>query len=173
QLIGPPVGSLTFSMARWLPFAFDAVSFVASALLLVLVPHTAAGRPRTDGVWRALRRSTAYLLAHRDLRTLAFLTAAGNFSINMVMGILVLYATDPHGLGIPEANYGLLLVAMAVGGIAGGFLTPRVIGMLGARTTMIAGLTAEGGAWLIVAGTTEPIVAGAALALASVAVTLV
>jgi MFS family permease len=173
QLIGPPVGSLTFSVARWLPFALDAVSFVASALLLVLVPRTAAGRPRSDGVWRALRKNTAYLLAHRDLRTLAFLTAAGNFSINMVMGILVLYATDPHGLGIPEANYGLLLVAMAVGGIAGGFLTPRVIGLFGSRTTMIAGLAAEGGAWLIVAGTTNPVVAGAALALAFVGVTLV
>jgi MFS family permease len=173
QLIGPPLGSLTFSLARWLPFAFDAVSFLASALLLALVPPRPATPPGSKNVWRALRASTSYLLAHRDLRTLALLTAAGNFSINMVMGILVLYATDPNGLGITEAGYGLLLAAMAVGGMAGGFLTPRVIRRLGSRTTMIAGLTAQGGAWLVIAATRQPLVAGTALALAYVGVALV
>ncbi len=173
QLIGPPLGSLSFSVTRWLPFAFDAISFLASALLVALVPPRPAARPRSKGMWRALRESTAYLLAHRDLRTLALLTAAGNFSINMVMGILVLYATDPDGLGITEAGYGLLLVAMAVGGVAGGFITPRVIARLGSRATMIAGLTAQGAAWLVVAATRQPLVAGTALALAFVGVTLV
>lgn len=173
QLVGPPLGSLSFSVARWLPFALDAVSFVASALLLAVVPKQRTDRPKSEGVWRALRTSTAYLLRHRDLRTLAMLTAVGNFSINMVMGILVLYATDPHGLGITDAEYGLLLVAMAVGGVAGGFITSWVIGRLGSRTTMIAGLAAQGAAWLLVGATGQPLVAGAALALGFVGVTLV
>jgi len=173
QLVGPPLGSLSFSVAGWLPFALDAVSFVFSAGLLTAVPARKASRSSPGGVWRALRSSTAYLLRHRNLRTLAVLTAVGNFSINMVLGILVLYATDPHGLGITQAGYGLLLVAMAVGGIAGGFTTSWVIGHLGSRTTMIAGLAAQGAAWALVAATTQPIVAGAALALGFVGVTLV
>jgi MFS family permease len=173
QLAGPPVGSLTFSVAGWLPFAFDAFSFLASAALLGFTPRRQATGPHKNGVWRTLRDSTAYLFAHRDLRTLALLTAVANFSINMVMGILVLYATDSGGLGIAEAGYGLLLVAMAVGGVAGGFLAARVVGWLGSRATMITGLAAQGGAWLVLATTGNAIVAGAALALGSVGVALV
>jgi MFS family permease len=173
QLAGPPLGSLTFSVARWLPFAFDAVSFVASALLLAMVPAQRAAPARPEGIWRALRSSTVYLFRHRDLRTLAMLTAVANFSINMVMGILVLYATDPHGLGVTEAQYGLLLVAMAVGGVAGGFIAPWVTGRLGSRMAMIAGLAAEGVAWFLVGATDQAVVAGVALALGFVGVTLV
>jgi MFS family permease len=173
QLAGPPLGSLTFSAARWLPFVIDAVSFLASALLLAVLPTQKAPRAPSDGVWRALRTSTAYLLRHRELRTLAALTAVGNFAINMVLGILVLYATDAHGLGVTEAEYGLLLVAMAVGGVAGGFIAPWVAGRLGSRTTMIAGLAAEGAAWAVLGTTGNPFVAGAALALGFVGVTLV
>jgi MFS family permease len=173
QLAGPPLGSLTFSAARWLPFAIDAVSFLGSALLLAIVPAQKAARGPSEGVWRALRASTAYLLRHRDLRTLAALTAVANFSINMVMGILVLYATDPHGLGVTEAGYGLLLAVMAVGGVVGGFIAPWVIDRLGSRTTMIAGLAAQGAAWFLVGATGQALVAGAALALGFVGVALV
>jgi MFS family permease len=173
QLFGPPVGSLSFSVAGWLPFALDAVSFVFSAAVLATVPARKPSHGSPGGVWRALRSSTAYLLRHRNLRTLAMLTAVGNFSINMVLGILVLYATDAHGLGITEAEYGLLLVAMAVGGVAGGVVTPWVIGRLGSRATMIGGLAAQGAAWALIGATGQPLVAGAALALGFVGVTLV
>jgi len=173
QLVGPPLGSLTFSAARWLPFAIDAVSFLGSALLLAIIPAQKAPRGRPEGVWGALRASTVYLLRNRDLRMLATLTAMANFSINMVMGILVLYATDPQGLGVTEAEYGLLLAAMAVGGVVGGFIVPWVTGRLGSRTTMIAGLAAQGAAWFLVAATGQALLAGAALALGFVGVTLV
>src|SRR5256714_2622445 len=38
QLIGPPIGSATYALAPWLPFAADAVSFVVSAALLWGLP---------------------------------------------------------------------------------------------------------------------------------------
>jgi MFS family permease len=173
QLVGPPVGSLTFSVARWLPFAVDAISFLTSAVLLILVPPGPAARPGPRGLWRALRGSAAFLLAHRDLRVLALLTGISNFTVNMVMSILVLFATDPDGLGITEAGYGLLLVAMAVGGIGGGFMAARAIRRFGARSTMIVGLTAQGVAWLVIATVRDALVAGASLAVAFAGVTLV
>jgi MFS family permease len=173
QLVGPPVGSLLFSVARWLPFGFDALTFVGSALLVSLVPHTTTPRPETTGIWRALRESTAYLLAHRTLRTLALLTAAGNFSISMVLGVLVLYATDAHGLNVSDAGYGVLLVAMAVGGIGGGMLAPRVMRRFVGRRAILVGIATQGVAWLLLAATGHAIVAGAALALAFMAVAVV
>ncbi|MBN1174823.1 MAG: MFS transporter [Micromonosporaceae bacterium] len=173
QLAGPPLGSWLFGLARWLPFALDAVSFLVSGLLLMVVPRRPAVAERAEGIWRSLRRSTGFLLGHRTLRSLALLTAAGNISINMVLGILVLYATDDHGLGITESGYGLLLAAMAAGGVLGGFLASRVIGWLGPRVAVIGGLAAEGGAWLALAATSHPLIAGAALALGYVGVAVV
>ncbi len=170
QLLGPPVGSLSFSATQSLPFALDAASFLASALLLACLPTEPAVQGGSTGLWRSLRENTKYLLSHRDLRTLAQLTAAGNISINMVLGILVLYATDPGGLHITDAGYGVLLVAMAVGGVAGGFLAPRVIAQIGGRITIITGLAGQGAAWLLIASTHQAVVAGIALALAFVGV---
>lgn len=173
QLAGPPLGSWLFGLARWLPFVLDALSFLASGLLLMMVPRRPAVRDRAEGIWRSLRQSTAFLLGHRSLRSLAALTAAGNVSINMVMGTLVLYATDHDGLGITETQYGLLLAAMAAGGVAGGFLAPQTIRRLGAKAAVVLGLVAEGGAWLAIAATRHPLVAGLALACAYVGVAVV
>ncbi|MBM0201766.1 MFS transporter [Micromonospora sp. STR1s_5] len=176
QLLGPPAGSLAFSAAPWLPFAGDAVSFVASAALLRAVPREAAHQ-RPEGphqaVWPALRAGAAYLAGHAQLRALATLTAVANLSANMVMGVLVLFATDRAGLGISTAGYGLLLVALAVGGIAGGAAVSRVIRQFGSRVTMVGGLAAQGLSWLALAATSTPAVAGAALALAFAGVSMV
>jgi MFS family permease len=164
QLLGPPGGSWSFTLASWLPFAADAASFLASAALLAAVPsHRADGRPRTR-MWPALHEGAAYLMRHRELRTLALLTAAGNVSVNMAMATLVLYATDPGGLGITPAAYGVLLAAMAVGGILGGLVAPGVIRHLGGgRVTVIVGLLVQAAAWLAVAATHNAIVAGMAV----------
>ncbi|MCX5070853.1 MFS transporter [Micromonospora lupini] len=176
QLLGPPAGSLAFSTAPWLPFAGDAVSFAASAVLLRAVPSEAATRQPQgphQSVWSALRAGAAYLAGHAQLRALAILTAVANLSANMVMGILVLFATDRAGLGISTAGYGLLLVALAVGGIAGGAVVSRIIRRWGPRTTMVAGLAAQGLSWLVLAATSSPVAAGAALAVAFAGVSVV
>lgn len=164
QLLGPPGGSWSFTLAGWLPFAADTASFLASAALLVIVPpHAADRRPRTR-LWPALREGTAYLMHHRELRTLALLTAAGNMSVNMAMATLVLYATDPAGLGITPAAYGVLLTAMAVGGVLGGLIAPRLIPFVGGGlVTVIIGLLVQAAAWLTVAATHSPVVAGIAV----------
>lgn len=176
QLAGPPAGSLAYAAAPWLPFAGDAVSFAASAALLRAVPREAADR-RPDGphehVWPALRAGATYLARHTQLRALAILTAVANLSANMVMGVLVLFATDSDGLGISTAGYGLLLVALAVGGILGGATVSRVIRRVGSHTTMLAGLAAQGLAWLALAATSNPYAAGTALALAFAGVSMV
>ena len=101
------------------------------------------------------------------------MTGISNFTVNMVMGILVLFATDPEGLGITEAGYGLLLVAMAAGGMGGGFIASRAITHFGVRSAMIVGLAAQGGAWLVIGSMREALVAGVALAVAFAGVTLV
>ncbi|WP_431976109.1 MFS transporter [Micromonospora haikouensis] len=176
QLLGPPAGSLAFTAAPWLPFAADALSFAASAAFLRAVPRDAAtGRPAGphQRLWPSLRAGAAYLAGHAQLRALALLTAVANLSANMVMGVLVLFATDSKGLGISTGGYGLLLVALAIGGITGGAVVARIIRRYGSVTTMLTGLAAQGLAWLALAATSSPLLAGGALAVAFAGVSLV
>ncbi|MGH3799410.1 MAG: MFS transporter [Pseudonocardiaceae bacterium] len=163
QLVGPPTGSWSFTITGWLPFVADAVSFLASAALIAAVPRQRAEPRAKTRMWPALREGITYVLGHRNLRTLALLTAAGNVAVNMAMATLVLYATDPSGLDITAAAYGLLLSAMAVGGIIGGFLAQHIIGWLGNRLTVTVGFLVQATTWLVVAATREPVVAGVAV----------
>jgi predicted MFS family arabinose efflux permease len=104
------------------------------------------------------------LVRHRELRTLALLTAAGNVSVASGMATLVLFATDRHGLGVTTAAYGVLLATMAVGGIVGGLIAGRVAGRLGGRLTVIVGLAIEAAGWFALAFTRNALVAGLLLA---------
>lgn len=165
QLLGPPAGSLVFAAANWLPFAADAVSFLASAALLPLVPNNPAETQARAKMWPALREGARYLIRHRELRTLAVLTAAANLSVAAGMATLVLFATAPDGLNLTTAAYGLLLAAMAVGGIVGGFIAGRVTKKLGARSTVIASLAVELVGWILLAQTHSAVAAGLLLAL--------
>lgn len=165
RLVGPPAGSWSFAVAPWLPFAANAASFAVSAALLTAVPGRPAVVAPRRRLWQAIREGVGFLFAHGSLRTLALLIGIGNFSVNMAMAVLVLYATDPGGLGISDAAYGLLLTAMAVGGIVGGLIASRVIDLLGNRLTVIVGLLVQAGTWIAVAGTDSPYVAGLAVSL--------
>ncbi len=165
QLVGPPAGSWSFALVGWLPFAADAVSFLASATLLVIVPARPRQKPAQGKLWAAIREGTNYLVRHRELRTLALLTAAGNVSVATAMATLVLFATDRHGLGVTTAAYGVLLAAMAVGGVVGGLVAGWVTGRLGGRVAVIAGLAIEAAAWLLLAFTRNAVVAGLLLCL--------
>ncbi|MBN1171074.1 MAG: MFS transporter [Micromonosporaceae bacterium] len=165
QLVGPPAGSWSFALAGWLPFAADALSFLGSAMILIAVPPSRAARAARQRMWPALREGMAYLAGHRELRTLALLTAAGNISVAAGMATLVLFATDPGGLGVTTSAYGLLLATMAAGGVLGGFIAAPVIRRFGDRMTVLAGLSTEIVGWLLLSATHEPILAGALLAL--------
>lgn len=165
QLLGPPAGSWSFTVAAWLPFAADALSFLLSAALLRAVPSRQAAPPTPTRMWPALREGAVYLARHQELRTLALLTGAANISVAMSMATFVLFATDPNGLGISTAAYGLLLAATAAGGIVGGLIASRIIGFMGNRVAILASFVVQAIGWVLLAATHNPWIAGALLAL--------
>lgn len=164
SLIGPPVGSVLFAVAPWLPFAIDAASFAGSAGLVSALPKDRAvkaqnHRPR---LLASIGEGVAFAWRHPTLRTLCLLVAAANAANFMVMSILVLYATS--GLGVSTAGYGVLLAVGAIGGIAGGFAASKVARLLGDRGAITASLAVGVVAWPALAITPSPVVAGVILA---------
>jgi MFS family permease len=187
-LLGPAVGGILFAAAAATPFAVDAVSFAGSALLLATLPgrfRAAAPEPpagyrgsgglkpsppvdRGSGAARPTLRAdiaegVRWLLGHRVLRTICWLLAVENLVEMAGLAMLVLLAQDV--LGLDARGYGLLLACLAVGGVLGGAVTARLHRRLGDQGSVVGSILLMSAGWALLAATSLPVVAGAAVAL--------
>lgn len=170
QFVGPPVGSLLFSVAAALPFGLDAVSFAGSSVLLAGLPR--ADRP-TDGhppMWQAIMEGLRWLLHHRLLRTMAIVLGVNTFAFQLAYSTLVLLVTQT--LHLTAGAYGVLLGAAAIGSVLGGLVNARVVGWLGTRRSLIVVLIANSVLFLAIGWSPNVIVLGALLAGLGFATTL-
>lgn len=174
QLVGPPLGSVAYALFAWLPFVFDAVSFVVSAILVSRLPRTLRTPARADRppLLAAVREGFAWLARHRQLRLLAVLAAAANLSYNAAWATFVLLATDERGLNIAAAGFGLLMAAYAVGGVLGGLLTSQLNAVLRPAPAVVVLAVAHGLAWPLIALTHNGFVAGSLLVIVGAAQTM-
>jgi hypothetical protein len=156
QLIGPPAGSAAFALVAWLPFAADAVSFVASAALLSRLPRelrTPASVVRAP-LLRAVWEGIVWLARHVELRLLAIISAGANLAYNCAWATFVLFATDRRGLDLTPAAFGLLMSAYAIGGVVGGLGTSRLNALVGqARGVVVVAVVVHALAWPLIAFT--------------------
>jgi MFS family permease len=175
SLIGPPLGSTTFALNKTLPFLGDALTFFASAVLVSRLPRIPASDGPREGLLTAVREGLQHLTHTRDLRVLAFSMGAYNFGYNLAIATFVLYAKDV--LRVADAGYGVLLAAMAVGGVIAGWRAASLTRRLSYRQVQAAALLVQGLAWVGVALAPNAVVVGVLFAflgagssLASVAV---
>ncbi|MFI5491852.1 MFS transporter [Actinoplanes sp. NPDC051859] len=175
SLLGPPLGSVTFQLARPLPFIADAASFLLSAVLVRRLPDTPVPAGPHEKITVAIRSGLRHLFRTHELRTLAFSMGAYNGAFNIAMAPFVLYAIDV--LEVPNAAYGVLLATSALGGVIAGWKAGPLTHRLSFRQTMAlahltqaaawAGIAISGNVWIA-----APLLAvlGAGSALSSVAV---
>ena len=165
---GPPLGSWLFSAVDGLPFALNALSFVGSAVLVfgIRARFHAAGRGRTS-LRHDIGEGIRWLWAHRQLRAVVVLLTVWNLTESATVGVLVLYALEE--LGLDAAAYGVLLTGVAVGGIAGATLAPRLERRVGTGVVIAATVGATVAADAGLALTRRPVVAVALLAVVGAA----
>ncbi|MFK4241456.1 MFS transporter [Micromonospora chokoriensis] len=166
--LGAPAAGVLFAVAPALPFALDAVTFAAAALLvLALTPAPVAGtQPRSGvrrgSVWGDIVEGLRWLYAHRTLWRVTVLTSASNLAISGIMAVLVLYALDV--LRVPPAGYGLFAAAAIVGGVVGALGSGRLAARLGTVPALGVVLAAETVALTGFALARHPVPGGFALA---------
>jgi DHA3 family macrolide efflux protein-like MFS transporter len=140
DVIGYPLAAgFVVALGASLPLAFwfDAVTYVASAILIgsIAVPALVRSEPVVAGLrgvvddlvagWRFLRGETV-LLAN------TLQGVAGQFTTGVMLAITVIYATEVIAGGDVDGGkvaYGLLETGIGMGNLIGGF----AIGLLGAR----------------------------------------
>jgi MFS family permease len=169
--LGPPLGSLLFAVAVVLPFGLDAGSFVLSAALLATLPRrTPTPKSERLPMWTGIGEGLRWLLKHKLLRTLAFLLGMNTFCQQMGFATLVLFATKTLHLGVRE--YGLILVGVGVGGIAGGFLNARIARRIGPIASLVTSYAANAIIYVAIGLAPNGAVLATLLALCGLVVTL-
>lgn len=173
SLLGPPLGAALFATAAALPFTLNVVTFLVSAVLLAGVPSI--GRPASadpgQRVSRAVVDGVTFLAKHAELRLLTLGMATYNLGFNIAFATLVLFAQAR--IGLSASGFGILLAMLAVGGIVGGWLAPKVHARVPAAWTYAACLGVQGVAWLVAAFTEDRWVTGSALVVIGLASTVV
>ncbi|WP_232247444.1 MFS transporter [Kitasatospora azatica] len=161
---GPPAGSALFVLGRALPFGLDAVSFLASSLLIRTLPSRPVP-PREAGpsLWAEAKVGASYLLRDKVLLGLALRPAIGNLAFVGADAILVLFAHQLLHLG--DLGYGVLLASQAAGGLLGAALAHRLGAWLGTGGALTATALLEAVALVALGLSGNPFVAGLALAL--------
>ncbi|MFI5897113.1 MFS transporter [Actinoplanes sp. NPDC051513] len=122
-LIGPPLGGLLFAAGRAVPFLVDAVSYLLSALALLLVRKDLRGSDETptEPLWRAAVEGLRWVWRQPLIRTAIALLAVSNLVFQALVLILIVLA---HDRGATEV--GLMLGVYSAGGLAGALAATRL-----------------------------------------------
>ena len=126
-LLGGPVGGALYGVARWLPFAADAISFAISFVLLGRL-RTDLSAPRLDRPRRHPRAELAeglrFVRSRPFFRVLLVWAAAANLMVNALFFVAVLRLIQA---GFDPVHIGLVEAAAGVFGILGAVAAPWLI----------------------------------------------
>jgi MFS family permease len=167
ELAGPPLAGLlagiTLALATGASAALYALAITGFTLMTLRRRPPAAPRA-SGGVVAGFR----HLWRQPVVRTLTLFTAVMNIPWAVATALLVVYAVAPGPLGLSTAQYGLVLTAMAVGGLVASavaeplrrrFGVTRLLIADAAGTVLLVAPVALGGpVWTVVAGA---VIAGA------------
>lgn len=144
-LAAPLIGGLCYQVWPALPFLIDAASYLISLVALAFIGATLGGGSSTEttgSILADIRAGLRFLRGSRFLSLYLGWAALGNFATAGIAFLLVV-AVQPTG----GTHLGLALSLVAVAGLAGSVLAPR-IGRLPLRRVVAVGL----GSRIVVAG---------------------
>lgn len=183
QLLGPAIGGYAVALGSGLGLSAVVALYIVAVVVLGTLPaarerallalrerglpggERAAdadpGRQRISmrSLTRDLGEGLRYLRGRPDLCRLAAGSAVNNLSYSMCLTLLPLRAVAPGLLGLSQTGYGLLLSCLAVGSVAAGMLTRRIVNLAGDRPLMRWGCPLLGLCFMVLAAPSVPAVA--------------
>jgi MFS family permease len=125
-LLGAPLGGALYAVARWLPYAADAVTFAFSWVLLGRIRTDLSApvstTPRRPG--HDLAEGIRFIARHRLFRVLIVWSALTNLVVNALFFVAVLRLIEG---GFVAYQIGLVETAAGVCGILGAVVAPWLI----------------------------------------------
>ena len=138
SFIGPPLGSLLIGIAIYLPFFVDAGTFFVAVALIASISGSfkpVEEKPREKINFKAeIKEGYRWLWAHDLLRPMAIILGALNLVGTMVAATFILYTQEV--LNTSVFVFAVLGTAGAVGGIAGGLISPKISEKIGSGPSL-------------------------------------
>ena len=135
QIIGPAVGGvLAATIGPAQAISFDALSYVLSAVSLLLIPRAlstlhlteeTSSRLSIGNIFSGIGEGVEFIRRHRLVRVLTLLGFGISFTGGAVGGLLVVYAVRALDLPANDARIGLLFAAGALGSLLASLLLPQ------------------------------------------------
>jgi MFS family permease len=139
SFIGPPLAGFLVGLGlAWASGASLALYVLAGAALLLMRGRFRAAAVDAPGepFWPRVTAGLRFLWGQPLLRRLTIYTASMNLFWSGWATLLVLFAVAPGPMGRDGVAYGLLLTAMAAGGLLGSMLTERLLAAAGRRLAL-------------------------------------
>ncbi len=156
--VGPPLGGLLVALSVPVALGGSAIGYGLAAIGLALM--VGSFTPATEAPRRAItaeiREGFGFLWDSRVLRSMAVMVAVSNTGNTAVIAVFVLFAVAPGPMGLSELGYGLLITAMAVGGLIGSVIEERMEGWFGRSNLMFLTIVTAGLTFLIPVFTADP-----------------
>ncbi len=139
--IGPPLAGFLASLGIAVATGSSTFMYAAAGFALMSI-HGTYNLPSEEKAqfkqdwWEHLTQGLRFLWNNCLLRNLTLFTASMNLFWASWGALLVLYAVAPGPMGLNEFEYGLLLTAMAVGGLLGSILCERIQKKIGTRNAL-------------------------------------
>lgn len=142
--VGPSLGGMLAGIAFGWAFGATALLYVSAAVAAtMLTQRPADGVSVTRGRTRArVRDGLSFLLAHPRLGVYAVGVGLLNVSYSAFQTALPVVVLHAGGLGLSDGQYGFLLGAAGLTGLAGGLYAPRLLEKTGHRAGMLIGTSA-------------------------------
>ncbi|GAA0395026.1 MFS transporter [Acrocarpospora corrugata] len=166
QLAGPPLAGLLASLTLVLATGASAALYAlaVAGLAMMALRRTPTETRTAKGVIAGFR----HLWRQPVVRTLTLFTAVMNIPWAVATALLVVYAVSPGPLDLTTAQYGLMLTAMAVGGLLAAAaveplrrrfgVTKLLIVDAAGTVLLVAPVALDGPVWAVAAGA---VIAGA------------
>lgn len=170
QMVGSALGALLFSVRTMLPFVVDGITYVvgaaaASRLRTPLAPDRGPDVPAGTSMAQEAREGFSFIRRTPVLAWFAGVVGMTNLALTTGTSVLVLLVVET--LAAPEATYGLVLTAAAVGGLIASAVIERVVAAVGRRRVFVVAGVGEVAALLVVGFAPTVVVVAVGLAISS------
>lgn len=141
NFLAGPLTSALFAVAVVLPLGVNVAAFALAGVLALLLPAAAAGRDHApahtadEGPWyRQFATGYRFIRGDAVLWKLWLVSSANGVFMSMSTATLVLWILGP--LHVPEALFGVFMLAAAVGGLASSFVAAPLAKRFGTGSVM-------------------------------------
>ena len=143
--IGAPLSGFLYALAIYIPFFFNSVGYIVSAILALSMPIHFLQDVRNEKresekkhFAADMRFGITYLFNHKLLRRLVLTTSFIGVCYSMGTATIVLFMV--RDLDLPEPLFGLVLTIQGVGGLIGAVIAPHASKRFGRARVMTFGI---------------------------------